>query len=232
MTGRSGPNLTPLTRGVSALALAGCALPLLVTLSLVGLLGSGAAAAAWPALSGLLPDPGGFMLPPGHDLLAGAPAFPTWALPCGPEPGGLAVDPSACTGAPAPFPAGYEGFATGQCTWYVATRRLVTWHTAQGLLGGNAGQWLGLAAGAGFSVGPAPELGAIAVYVDSGEGHVAFVVGVDSAGNYTVAESNWALPGPLPPYVDLRGVAAGGTGSSTERLAGFIYGPAVAPTGS
>jgi len=223
--------LTPITKGASALAVAGCALPLLITLSLVGLLGSGAAAAAWPALGGLLPDPGGFMLPAGHDLLAGSPGFPTWALPCGPEPGGLAVDPSACTGSTTPFPAGYEGFSTGQCTWYVATRRRVTWRTQQGLLGGNAGQWLGLAEQAGFSVGPAPELGAIAVYSDSGAGHVAFVVGVDTAGDYTVAESNWALPGPTPPYVDLRGVAAGTTGSAYERLEGFIYGPGPTPGG-
>lgn len=224
--------MTPLVKGVSALAVAGCAVPLLITLSLVGLLGAGAAAAGWPALSGLLPDPGGFMLPAGRDLLAGSPSFPSWALPCGAEPGGLALDPSLCTGDPTPFPASYEGFQTGQCTWYVATRRRVTWHTQQGLLGGNAGQWFGLAAQAGYSVGPAPELGAIAVYSDGGDGHVAFVVGVDAAGDYTVAEANWALLGPAPPYVDLRGVAAGSTGSSAERLAGFIYGPAAAPAAS
>ncbi|MHB1526246.1 MAG: CHAP domain-containing protein [Candidatus Dormibacteria bacterium] len=221
--------MRPFTKGISALAALGCAMPLLITLSLVGLLGAGAAAASWPALSGLLPDPGGFMLPAGHDLLADSSSFPSWGLPCGPEPGGLALDPSLCTGDPQPFPFSYQGFATGQCTWYVATRRRVTWHTAAGLLGGDAGQWLGLAAQAGYSVGPAPELGAIAVYSDSGDGHVAFVVGVDAEGDYTVAESNWTLLGPVPPYVDLRGVAAGTTGSAAERLAGFIYGRAAVP---
>jgi len=41
-----------------------------------------------------------------------------------------------------------------------------------------------------------------------------------------VAEANWVFLGPRPPYVDLRGVAAGGTGDTSERLDGFIYGPA------
>lgn len=197
---------------------------MVVALSLLGLLSAGAVAADWGAGSGLLPDPGGFMLPVGADIPAGSPQFPGWALPCGPEPGALAVDPSACTGSPSPFPADYDGFSTGQCTWYVATRRRVAWHTASGELGGNAGQWLGLAAAAGYAVGPDPELGAIAVYSDAGAGHVALVVGVEASGNYTVAEANWVFLGPRPPYVDLRGVAAGSTGDAFERLAGFIYG--------
>lgn len=217
-----------LLRSAAPLLAAGCLLPVVVLASALGMLGAGAAAAGGTALSGGPPVAGGLMLPPGGVILAGAPGFPVWAEPCGPEPTDLAVGPSACVGHPAPYPAGYQGFATGQCTWYVATRRLVTWHTPQGLLGGNAGQWLALAAGAGYAVGSAPELGAIAVYTDAGPGHVAFVVGVGSGGAYTVAESNWALPGPSAPYVDLRGVAAGSTGSRSERLAGFIYGPLAA----
>lgn len=221
--------VTRLAKGLGALAAAGCAVPLVICLSVVGLFGTGAVSAGLPALSGLLPDPGGLMLPVGHYLVADSPGFPDWALPCGSEPGALAMDPSTCTGHPAPYPYSYEGFSTGQCTWYVATRRLVTWHTGAGLLGGNGGQWLSLAAAAGYAVGPAPEAGAIAVFQDAGAGHVAFVVGVDASGNYTVAESNWVLFGPTAPYVDLRGIAAGTTGSSAERLEGFIYGPAGAP---
>ncbi|MHB1499757.1 MAG: CHAP domain-containing protein [Candidatus Dormibacteria bacterium] len=213
------------------MAVGGCAVPLMVTVSLLGILGAGAAAAGWPAVSGLLPSPGGFMLPAGRVVLAGGSGFPPWALPCGPEPGALAVDPSTCTGHPLPYPYSYQGFSTGQCTWYVATRRLVTWHTKDGALGGNAGQWLALAAQAGLAVGATPAVGAIAVYSDQGDGHVAFVVGVDATGDYTVAEANWSLYGPVFPYVDLRGVAAGQTGSSSERLAGFIYGPAGSPGG-
>ena len=220
------------SRLISAVALTGCAIPLLVTLSLLGLLGVGAAAAGWPAVSGLLPSPGGFMLPAGRVILSGGANFPEWAVPCGPEPGALAMDPSACTGHPTPYPYAYQGFATGQCTWYVATRRRIAWYTPSGLLGGNAGQWLGLAAQAGFAVGSTPTVGAIAVYTDSGDGHVAFVVGVDAQGDYTVAEANWALVGPAPPFVDLRGVAAGGTGSSFEHLAGFIYGLANGSSGA
>lgn len=203
----------------------GCSLPLLLALILVGMLGAGAVAMGWSTLGADALTPGGYVLAPGREVLAGTPGFPAWAQPCGPEPGALATDPSACTGHPQPYPYGYEGFSTGQCTWYVATRRLVTWHTPGGLLGGNAGQWLGLAEAAGFSIGAAPEVGAIAVYTDSGPGHVAFVVGVSASGGYTVAESNWALAGPSPPYVDLRGVAPGATGSPAEALAGFIYGP-------
>jgi surface antigen len=108
----------------------------------------------------------------------------------------------------------------------VATRRRVVWHTSTGELGGNAGQWLQLAAATGYAIGPDPQVGAIAVYTDSGAGHVALVVGVDASGDYTVAEANWVFLGPRAPYVDLRGVAAGTTGDGFQKLAGFIYGPA------
>ncbi|HVB14428.1 MAG TPA: CHAP domain-containing protein [Candidatus Dormibacteraeota bacterium] len=210
---------------VAAVALGGCAITVVMALSVVGLVSAAAVAAGWGSVSGLLPNPGGFMLPVGSDIPAGSADFPVWAQPCGPEPGALSVDPSACTGSPSPYPADYEGFSTGQCTWYVATRRRVTWHTPSGELAGNAGQWLQLASADGYSVGPDPQIGAIAVYRDSGAGHVALVVGVDASGDYTVAEANWVFLGPRDPYVDLRGVAAGTTGSGFERLAGFIYGP-------
>jgi surface antigen len=216
--------LPPRLRLVALIVGAG-AVPMVMVLSLVGLLSAGAVAAGWGSATSLLPDPGGFMLPIGSDIPANSPDFPTWALPCGPEPGALSVDPSACTGSPSPFPADYEGFETGQCTWYVATRRRVVWHTASGELGGNAGQWLQLAAAAGYAVGPDPQVGAIAVYTDSGAGHVALVVGVDASGDYTVAEANWIFVGPRAPYVDLRGVAAGTTGDGFQQLAGFIDGP-------
>ncbi len=168
---------------------------------------------------------GGYMLPPGGHLDAGRAPLPGWAMPCGPEPGALALDPSRCTGRPAPYPLNYQGFATGQCTWYVATRRRVTWRTPGGALGGNAGTWLANARAAGYAVGPAPALGAIAVFGDTGPGHVAFVVGVAPSGAYTVAEANWDYYGPRAPYVDLRWIPPGGTGSTQEQLLGFIYGP-------
>ncbi len=215
------PGLSRLGLGLAG----GCAVPAIGSLCLMGLLGASAGMATFGAVSQILPQPGGYMLASGVHLREGAPGFPNFALPCGPEPGALAVDPSACTGHPEPFPADYQGFSTGQCTWYVATRRRVEWRTAQGLLGGNGGQWLQLAEQAGYAVGAAPQLGAIAVYGDGGPGHVAFVIGVDARGDYTVAEANWIFAGPVPPYVDVRGVTAGGTGSSFERLLGFVYGP-------
>lgn len=217
---------------VGGLLAMGCSVPLLLGLSVIGMLGAGAVVSGWSALGGGALAPGGYDLAPGQVVLAGTTGFPAWAEPCGPEPGPLALDPSGCTGHPDPYPYAYEGFSTGQCTWYVATRRRITWHTAGGLLGGNADQWLGLARADGFAVGDTPELGAIVVYTDAGPGHVAFVVGVTAGGGYTVAESNWAIPGPAAPYVDLRGVAAGGTGSPSEVLGGFIYGPLATQEGS
>ncbi|MGH7611354.1 MAG: CHAP domain-containing protein [Candidatus Dormibacteria bacterium] len=209
-----------------AMALGGCLVPCLLTLSLLGLLSAGAVAAGWPALSGGAPQPGGLMLRAGLELGPSEPGFPAWALPCSPEPAALALAPSACAGNPGADPSDYQGFSTGQCTWYVATRRLVDWRAPSGALGGNAGQWLGLAEAAGYQVGSVPALGAIAVYSDHGDGHVAWVVGVDAQGDYTVAEANWLYFGPRPPYLDLRGVAAGSGGSPSDQIEGFIYGKA------
>ena len=198
-------------------------------LGALGTVGLDLAAAPLGAAGGLVAaaplGAGGFMLPPGGHLDAGRASLPAWALPCGPEPGALAVDPSGCTGHPVPYPLDYQGFATGQCTWYVATRRRVAWHSPTGTVGGNAGTWLANARAAGYAVGPAPALGAIAVFGDAGPGHVAFVVGVAASGAYTVAEANWDYFGPRAPYLDLRWVPPGGTGSAQERLLGFIYGP-------
>ena len=75
---------------------------------------------------------------------------------------------------------GYTGgggsFAFGNCTYYVANHKHVTWR-------GNASQWLANAAAAGVPTGSDPVIGAIVSFQGSGYnryyGHVGIVVDVD-----------------------------------------------------
>jgi len=80
-----------------------------------------------------------------------------------------------------------DRFPYGQCTWWAAYNRRVTWN-------GNAADWLGNASAQGFHTQPTPTVGAIAVYGRVGGyshlyGHVAVVIGV-GPGTYTVSEMN------------------------------------------
>jgi len=76
-------------------------------------------------------------------------------------------------------------FAWGNCTWWVAQRRAVTWL-------GNGGEWYANAKAQGYAVGDQPLPGAILVRQSAsygGYGHVAYVESV--AGNsFTVSEMN------------------------------------------
>ncbi len=102
-------------------------------------------------------------------------------------------------------------FAFGECTYYVATQRCVPWY-------GNAWQWWGAAAAAGYAEGEIATVGAIAVFgisATSPLGHVAYVEAVGT-GQFEVAEMNFAGWD----QVDYRWVPDGGDG-----LLGFIYGP-------
>ncbi|MHB8688117.1 MAG: CHAP domain-containing protein [Candidatus Dormibacteraceae bacterium] len=80
-----------------------------------------------------------------------------------------------------------DHFPYGQCTWWAAYNRHVTWN-------GNAGDWLANASAQGFHTQPMPSVGAIAVYRPgsgySQLGHVAVVVEVSST-TYTVSEMNF-----------------------------------------
>jgi len=76
-------------------------------------------------------------------------------------------------------------FPWGWCTWYVATRRDVTWL-------GDAYQWFGNAQAQGYPVGSHPEQGAIMVTWESGWGHVAYVENVYPDGTWQVSEMNFA----------------------------------------
>jgi len=111
---------------------------------------------------------------------------------------------------------GSWSFAFGDCTWYVATQRKVTW-------GGNAYQWWANAAAAGYAEGQTPQVGSIVVWGQDvpgysyGYGHVAYVQAVQG-NQFEVSEMNFGAPGGGWDRVDYRWVADG------AGYLGFIYG--------
>jgi LysM repeat protein len=109
-----------------------------------------------------------------------------------------------CLGA---YPA--TGFPAGWCTWYVATKRNVTWR-------GDAGYWYANAAAQGYPVGSTPKVGSIMVTWESWAGHVAYVEAVNADGSWVVSEMNWLAFD----VIDERTIKPGQLGS---RLVGFIY---------
>jgi LysM repeat protein len=106
-----------------------------------------------------------------------------------------------------PYPA--TGFPPGWCTWYVATKRNVTWR-------GDAGFWYQNASAAGYPVGPTPKVGSIMVTWESYLGHVAYVESVNKDGSWTVSEMNYVAFD----VISSRTIKPGQLGS---RLVGFIY---------
>ncbi len=104
---------------------------------------------------------------------------------------------------------GGDSFPYGECTYYVATRRDVTWS-------GNAGQWWQNARWS-RPEGEVPVAGAVAVFEGHGysyDGHVAFVDSVDPDGSFVIQEMNYDGWG----VVDERTVPASAPG-----IVGFIY---------
>jgi surface antigen len=81
-----------------------------------------------------------------------------------------------------------DWFPWGQCTWYAASLRNVTWN-------GNAWEWAWTAAAAGRPTGMRPRVGALVVFGPgngySGFGHVAYVVAVQSRTSFTIDEGNF-----------------------------------------
>ena len=100
-------------------------------------------------------------------------------------------------------------FPVGWCTYYVATRRNVTWN-------GDAGYWYQNASYQGYQVGPTPKPGAIMVTWESWAGHVAYVESVNPDGSWVVTEMNWVAFD----VIDQRTIKPGQLGS---KLVGFIY---------
>lgn len=102
---------------------------------------------------------------------------------------------------------GGNNFPFGQCTWYVASRRNVTWN-------GDAGQWLAAARHI-RPEGRVPVVGAIAVQRwISPPGHVSYVEAVNDDGSFRIAEMNYEGLG----VVDHRTMSA-----QRDGVAGFIY---------
>jgi LysM repeat protein len=100
-------------------------------------------------------------------------------------------------------------FPVGWCTYYVATKRNVTWT-------GDAGYWYQNASAQGYPVGPTPKVGSIMVTWESWAGHVAYVESVNADGSWTVTEMNWVAFN----VINERTIKPGQLGS---RLVGFIY---------
>jgi surface antigen len=115
-------------------------------------------------------------------------------------------------GALPPFAYGprVDDFPWGQCTWYVASLRDVTW-------GGDAWEWLIAAAALGKREGIIPRVGAIVVFGPgngySPLGHVAYVESVVNPTSFIVDEANVYGLG----IVDQRLI------SSLTDVEGFIY---------
>jgi surface antigen len=87
---------------------------------------------------------------------------------------------------PAQSPTGLvrHSFPYGQCTYYVATRRVVTW-------GGNAGTWYDNARAQGYAVGSVPRTGAIMVSFEGfAAGHVSYIERVNADGSFLISEMN------------------------------------------
>jgi len=100
-------------------------------------------------------------------------------------------------------------FPVGWCTYYVATKRNVTWT-------GDAGYWYANAAAQGYPVGPTPKVGSIMVTWESWAGHVAYVEAVNPDGSWMVSEMNWVAFD----VIDERTIKPGQLGA---KLVGFIY---------
>jgi LysM repeat protein len=139
-------------------------------------------------VGGAFPPPPALVLPL---VQTGNPAFRSVILGC-------------CLG---PYPA--TGFPVGWCTWYVATKRNVTWR-------GDAGFWYQNAAAQGYPVGKTPRMGAIMVTWESYLGHVAYVESVNPDGSWVVSEMNFVAFD----VISQRTIKPGQLGS---RLVGFIY---------
>ncbi|HEX4580319.1 MAG TPA: CHAP domain-containing protein [Candidatus Dormibacteraeota bacterium] len=105
---------------------------------------------------------------------------------------------------------GPDTFPYGQCTYYVASRRDVSW-------GGNAWAWFENANGI-RPEGHVPVTGSIVVFHNGWFGHVAYVDSVAPDGSFDVAEMNFWANGGGWGRVDHRTIAA-----HDWSITGFIY---------
>ena len=118
--------------------------------------------------------------------------------------------PTATAGIPEVPPShGGDSFPYGECTYYVATRRNVTWS-------GNAGEWWQNARWS-RPEGEVPVAGAVVVFEGAGysfDGHVGFVDSVNPDGSFVIQEMNYDGRG----VIDQRTIQA-----NDASIVGFIY---------
>lgn len=119
-----------------------------------------------------------------------------------------ALGPTAKANPPAPVlhpevGTSNNAYSYGQCTWYVAGRRAVPGHW------GNARNWYSNAQAAGWKVGTAPEVNAIAWTSAGWFGHVAYVEDVDGDRVLIAEMNNYGVRGGGWNRVDRRWVNAG-----------------------
>lgn len=105
---------------------------------------------------------------------------------------------------------GPDTFPYGQCTYYAATRRDVTW-------GGNAWVWYAAAAGI-RPEGHVPVEGSLVVFGIGWAGHVAYVEHVNPDGSFVISEMNYYANGGGWGVVDRRTIPA-----NDSTIIGFIY---------
>jgi LysM repeat protein len=105
---------------------------------------------------------------------------------------------------------GPDTFPYGQCTYYVASRRDVTW-------GGNAWAWFENANGL-RPEGRVPVAGSIVVFHAGWFGHVAYIENVNADGSFVVTEMNFWTSGGGWGRVDHRTIAG-----NDRSITGFIY---------
>ncbi len=84
---------------------------------------------------------------------------------------------------------GDNGYDFGYCTWYVAELRIKAGDPLPSDLG-NASTWGIRAQEFGLPVGNTPKVGAAVVTSTRGEGHVAYVTGVNADGTINITEMN------------------------------------------
>jgi surface antigen len=91
----------------------------------------------------------------------------------------------------APLPAGSNGYAWGNCTWWAAARRAQLGQPIPNSWG-NAASWAVRAGRDGYRVDHSPSPGAImqTPYSAGGLGHVAIVEQVDADGTWHISEMN------------------------------------------
>lgn len=120
------------------------------------------------------------------------------------DPGGLPAVVEVHTSVP-------DGFPYGQCTYYAALRRNVTWS-------GNAGVWFDAANGT-RPEGHVPVIGSLVVFHTGWFGHVAYVEQVNPDGSFVVSEMNYYANGGGWGRVDHRTITA----ADFRGITGFIY---------